>query len=116
MIKPGNLKPFFPFAELPPEYVIIVASFTNRVDVGHGEVLLESNSEDPNDYFLFDGKLASQDVYGAITMIGSGSAEAARPLPQLRRVRIASSGKVLRRSLAYLKRLFGAFEPKRRRK
>ncbi len=83
MIKLGNLKPFFAFAELPPEYVIMAASFANRVDVGHGEVLLESYSEDPNDYFLFDGKLANQDVYGAITIIESGSDEA-RPLPQIR--------------------------------
>ena len=116
MIKPGNLKPFSPFAELPLEYVIIAASFANRVDVGHGEVLLESNSEDPNDYFLFDGKLASQDVYGAIIIIESGSDEALALYLSFAQVRIASSGKVLRRSLAYLKRLFGAFEPKRRRK
>jgi len=31
MIKPGNLKLFFPFIELPPEYVIIAASFASNV-------------------------------------------------------------------------------------
>jgi HD-like signal output (HDOD) protein len=84
MIKPGSLKPFLPFAELPPEYVIIAANFASEIEIGHGEVLLEANSEDSNAYFLFDGNLASEDIYGATNIIESGTSEAARPLPQLR--------------------------------
>ncbi|MFT4582727.1 MAG: HD-like signal output (HDOD) protein [Gammaproteobacteria bacterium] len=84
MIKPGSLKPFMPFTELPPEYVIIAASFAEQITLEDKEILIDSNSEDTNDYFLLDGKLASEDVYGAVTVIESGAVEAAKPLPQLR--------------------------------
>jgi HD-like signal output (HDOD) protein len=96
MIKPGSLKPFMPFTELPPEYVIIAASFADQIILKDNELLIDSNSEDSNDYFLFDGKLASEDVYGAVTVIESGSKEAARPLSQLRpsAYRIVAYGEV----------------------
>jgi HD-like signal output (HDOD) protein len=84
IIKPGSLKPFFPFAELPPEYVIIATNFARSVSVAANEVVLESNSEDPNDYFLIEGKLISEDIYGTRTTISSGTPEAEQPLPQLR--------------------------------
>jgi HD-like signal output (HDOD) protein len=93
IIKPGSLKPFFPFAELPPEYVIIAANFATIVNVEDGELVLESNSEDPNDYFLIDGKLTSEDIYGAKNTIVSGSPKAAKPLPQLRPSAYSIGGK-----------------------
>ena len=83
-IKPGTLKPFFPFAQLPPEYVIITANFASLVSVEDGEPVIERNSEDPNDYFLVDGELASEDIYGTEILIRGGTHEAWQPLPQLR--------------------------------
>lgn len=84
IIKPGNLKPFFPFAELPPEYVIVAANFASKVIVDGGESIIECNSEDPNDYFLIEGELISEDIYGANTEISADTNEAKQPLPQLR--------------------------------
>ena len=93
MIKPGSLKLFYPFAEMPPEYVIIAANFARIVAVEDGETVLECNSEDPNDYFLFDGELTIEDIYGTASTITSGSLEAEQPLPQLRPCAYRISGK-----------------------
>ena len=82
--KPGHIKPFFPFTELPPEYVIVVASFADTLDVADGATLIDANSEDPNDYFLLKGEVAIEDVYGTETTLKSGTDEALQPLPQLR--------------------------------
>ena len=84
IIKAGSLKPFFPFTELPPEYVIIAAKFADQVDIADGESVLEENSEDTNDYFLVDGKLHVRDIYGADSTMAGGTPEAVQPLPQLR--------------------------------
>ena len=79
-IKPGRLTPFFPFTELPQEYVIIAANFASNIVVDDGTVVLAFNSEDRNDYFLLDGTLVSEDVYGTKTLIQSGTEAAVQPL------------------------------------
>ena len=84
LIKAGSLKPFFPFAELPPEYVIIAANFADQKEIADGETVLEENSEDSNDYFLVSGKLIIKDIYGADSILIGGTPEAEQPLPQLR--------------------------------
>ena len=84
IIKPGSLKTFSPFADLPPEYVIIAANFADQITIADGDTVLEENSEDSNDYFLVDGELAVRDIYGANSTMASGTPEAEQPLPQLR--------------------------------
>jgi len=82
--KPGHLKPFYPFAEMPPEYVIIASNFAKTMTVEHGAVIIGANSEDTNDYFLVKGALSVVDVYGTATRLVAGTPEALQPLPQLR--------------------------------
>ncbi len=82
--KPGNLKPFFPFAEMPPEYVIVASRFAATCSADDQEIILESNSEDTNDYFLLKGVLLVEDIYGATSRLAAGTERATQPLPQLR--------------------------------
>ena len=82
--KPGNLKPFFPFADMPPEYVIVASRFAATWVVDDQEIILDSNSEDPNDYFLLKGVLQVEDIYGTMNRLTAGTESAAQPLPQLR--------------------------------
>lgn len=82
--KPGHLKPFLPFAEMAPEYVIIAANFGTTQTVEAGAVILDANSEDPNDIFLLNGAVSVEDIYGAETDLSGESAGAKKPLPQLR--------------------------------
>lgn len=82
--KPGNLKPFVPFVDMPPEYVIIASRFAATRTVGDQEVILDSNSEDPNDYFLLKGVLLVEDIYGTTDRLTAGTDSAMQPLPQLR--------------------------------
>lgn len=82
--KPGNLKPFFPFADMPPEYVIVASRFAATWAADDQEIILEFNSEDTNDYFLLKGTLLAEDVYGTTNRVVAGTEIAAQPLPQLR--------------------------------
>lgn len=82
--KPGNLKPFFPFAEMPPEYVIVASRFAATREVGDREIVLDANSEDSNDYFLLKGVLLVEDIYGTTKRVVAGTEAATQPLPQLR--------------------------------
>ncbi len=84
IIKAGSLKTFSPFADLPPEYVIIAANFAEQITIADGDTVLEENSEDSNDYYLVDGELTVRDIYGANSTMASGTPEAEQPLPQLR--------------------------------
>lgn len=82
--KPGNLKPFFPFADMPPEYVIVASRFAATRAAGDQEIVLDSNSEDLNDYFVLKGVLLVEDRYGTVNRLVAGTEGATRPLPQLR--------------------------------
>ena len=73
IIRAGSLKTFWPFADPPPEYVIIAANFAEQIIIADGETVLEENSEDPNDYFFVGGELEIRDIYGADSTISSGT-------------------------------------------
>jgi HD-like signal output (HDOD) protein len=83
-IKPGLLKPFAPFSDMPPEYVIVAAKFAQELNLRDGEVVLEKDSEDTNDYFLVDGGLELTDIYDQVSTIQAKTPHALKPLPQLR--------------------------------
>ena len=83
-IKPGVLKPFMPFHEMPPEYVIVAAKFADTLKAKDGEVILEKNSEDTFDYFLVDGELKLIDIYDQASNLRAKTPHALKPLPQLR--------------------------------
>ena len=83
-IKPGVLKPFMPFSEMPPEYVIVAAKFADLMKAKDGDVILEKNSEDTFDYFLIDGELELTDIYDQTSKLRAKTPHALKPLPQLR--------------------------------
>ena len=83
-IKPGVLKPFAPFSDMPPEYVIVAAKFADSMKAKDGEAILEKNSEDSFDYFLIDGELELTDIYDQTSTLRAKTPHALKPLPQLR--------------------------------
>lgn len=82
--KPGNLKPFYPFLDMPPEYVIVASRFAVTRPIDDQAIVLDSNSEDTNDYFLLKGVLSVEDIYGTTSHLTAGTDAALQPLPQLR--------------------------------
>ncbi len=69
---------------MPPEYVIIASRFAATRSVDDQAIILDSNSEDPNDYFLLKGILLVEDIYGTTNRLTAGTDSAMQPLPQLR--------------------------------
>ena len=83
-IKAGLLKPFAPFNDMPPEYVIVAAKFANEMNLQDGDIVIDKNSEDPNDYFLISGELELTDIYDQVSILQAKTPHALKPLPQLR--------------------------------
>ena len=83
-IKPGVLKPFVPFSDMPPEYVIVAAKFGDEMKLKAGDSVLEKNAEDAFDYFLIDGELEMTDIYDQASTLRAKTPHALKPLPQLR--------------------------------
>lgn len=83
-VKPGSLKAFSPFDELPPEYVIVAASFATEVRFDDGGTILERESKDDHDYFLLKGRVVSEDIYGTAQTLEPLKKGTGKALPQLR--------------------------------
>ena len=83
-IKPGVLKPFIPFNDMPPEYVIVAAKFGDEMKLQAGDSVLEKNAEDEFDYFLIDGELEMTDIYDQTSTLRAKTPHALKPLPGLR--------------------------------
>lgn len=83
-IKPGLLKPFAPFSDMPPEYVIVAAKFANEMNLQDGDIVIEKNAEDSHDYFLINGELELTDIYDQPSTLRAKTPHALKPLPQLR--------------------------------
>ncbi|MEM7468379.1 MAG: HDOD domain-containing protein [Pseudomonadota bacterium] len=83
-IKPGLLKPFVPFSDMPPEYVIVAAKFGEELKLEDGDILLEKTATDPSDFFLIDGELTLTDIYDRESTLRAKTPHALKPLPQLR--------------------------------
>lgn len=83
-VKAGVLKPFSPFNEMPPEYVIVASIFATEITHHAGETVIEKDSEDSHDYFLISGELELTDIYDQPSSLRAKTPHALRPLPQLR--------------------------------
>lgn len=83
-IKPGLLKPFVPFSDMPPEYVIVAAKFAQEMNLQDGDIVIEKNTEDSHDYFLINGELELTDIYDQVSTLQAKTPHALKPLPQLR--------------------------------
>lgn len=83
-IKPGLLKPFSPFCDMPPEYVIVAAKFASELHLSDGDIVIEKNAEDSNDYFLINGELEMTDIYDQVSTLEAKTPHSLKPLPGLR--------------------------------
>lgn len=82
-VKPGELKPYFPFSDLPPEYAIVAAHHATKKKLNDGDQLIGIGDTTDVDYYLIDGKVRTVDYNETEGQIIGGSKHR-EPLPQLR--------------------------------
>lgn len=79
-VLPGKLRAIAPFAGLESEHLIVAAGRMGLIGLTDGDTLLRRGANDPQDYFLLEGKVELIDCDGERRLIEAGSASAGERL------------------------------------